>query len=207
MNHDHTHNSFKKFVRRRGLAKDSDGDDNRTSSSTPRRTASYYQEHQLPPLLPGTQPLGQPPPQSLPLPQRTLATHAKGSRQSGHRSSHHISRHSSHSTGRSSQSSPPGPAITQGSIRRNRNASQGNASQGSQTPRRRRREDVPSVSPTSETLPKKQYKCEWCNLDFGRKHHKERHVANIHRHVSCDPANERTSCSTRSFYNSFCASA
>lgn len=30
---------------------------------------------------------------------------------------------------------------------------------------------------------KKFYRCEYCGLSFGRKHHKERHVANIHRHV------------------------
>lgn len=42
-------------------------------------------------------------------------------------------------------------------------------------PRRQRRQDDESS--------KKQYRCEYCNLPFGRKHHKERHVANIHRHV------------------------
>lgn len=35
-----------------------------------------------------------------------------------------------------------------------------------------------------EPTGKKQYRCEYCSLPFGRKHHKERHVANIHRHVS-----------------------
>lgn len=37
---------------------------------------------------------------------------------------------------------------------------------------------------TSDDQPnKKFYQCEYCGLTFGRKHHKERHVANIHRHV------------------------
>lgn len=42
-------------------------------------------------------------------------------------------------------------------------------------PRRQRRQE--------DDNSKKQYRCEYCNLTFGRKHHKERHVANIHRHV------------------------
>lgn len=46
-----------------------------------------------------------------------------------------------------------------------------------QSPRRRRKDN-------SKEPPKKQYRCEYCNLQFGRKHHKERHVANIHRQVS-----------------------
>lgn len=35
----------------------------------------------------------------------------------------------------------------------------------------------------SGTTTRRQYYCEICNLPFGRKHHKERHVANIHRQV------------------------
>lgn len=42
---------------------------------------------------------------------------------------------------------------------------------------RRRRRDEPEESS------RKQYRCEYCPLQFGRKHHKERHVANIHRQV------------------------
>lgn len=38
-------------------------------------------------------------------------------------------------------------------------------------------------SPNDDQPSKKFYRCEYCGLSFGRKHHKERHVANIHRHV------------------------
>lgn len=40
---------------------------------------------------------------------------------------------------------------------------------------------------------KKIYRCEYCNLTFGRKHHKERHVANIHRQVSSQKYKTKTS--------------
>lgn len=66
-----------------------------------------------------------------------------------------------------------GPSAASGSIRRTQSTFE--TGQG-QTPRRRRRDDA-------EEPTKKQYRCEYCNLTFGRKHHKERHVANIHRQV------------------------
>lgn len=58
-----------------------------------------------------------------------------------------------------------------------------------QSPRRRRRDDAEEPS-------RKQYRCEYCNLPFGRKHHKERHVANIHRQVrsGLHLSKEQTSC-------------
>lgn len=48
---------------------------------------------------------------------------------------------------------------------------------------------APVVGAATGTAPaqdssRRQYFCEICNLPFGRKHHKERHVANIHRQVS-----------------------
>lgn len=55
--------------------------------------------------------------------------------------------------------------------------------QGSSSTSQEKRSSRESSAGEAEEGTKKQYFCEHCHLPFGRKHHKERHVANIHRQV------------------------
>ena len=180
MNHDHTHNSFKTFVRRRGIGKQSNDDSRDTLASMPRRTSSQYHENRLPPLLPPTPPGGHTP-QPSPLPQRTLPAHGSAAgfnlSADGQRSNRSGGNSSS---GRSNRPNAAGSGMASGKIRRTRTGTSAPPS----PMRSRRREEAPRTSPPPKPSSKKQYKCEYCDLDFGRKHHKERHVANIHKHVS-----------------------
>ncbi|KAI0558453.1 hypothetical protein FGB62_210g011 [Gracilaria domingensis] len=70
---------------------------------------------------------------------------------------------------------PPASADQHARMQRQRTQRSNETTQPTRTPRRRRNETDDSA---------RTYKCEFCNLAFGRKHHKERHVANIHRNVS-----------------------
>jgi len=103
--------------------------------------------------------------------QRTPSRHQTDHQPLPHRTS------SSHATPRASASNRGASGATAAdadSIRRTQSTFE---STHPQSPRRPRGEE--------EEPSKKQYRCEYCNVQFGRKHHKERHVANIHRQVSC----------------------
>lgn len=86
----------------------------------------------------------------------------------------HSSTHRNSSNARTGEQRGRHSISGDGSVRRHHSTFE---SSQPQSPRRRRPEG-------GEEPNKKQYRCEYCSAEFGRKHHKERHVANIHMHVS-----------------------
>lgn len=203
MDQDLTKNAFKKFMRRRGLSREkgpatsatpgggSDDNDVKMTENVsqqqqqqPRHSNMHQSQHRLSSSSHYRSSAQFPRPSSLHIQpdqysqqyQRMSSTYNR-SRESAHRmygSSSHID-----------------------NLKRMQTSSESAADSTSsvQSPSRRQKktqiQDNPMSSPSlSQSIGntmnqnKKVYKCEYCSLTFGRKHHKERHVDNIHRHVS-----------------------
>lgn len=170
MDQELTGNAFKRFMRRRGLSREK-GDEDDDAIMTEQSESSPSMSSLLSPSSGHFQ-------SNYPPTHRSSSTYMRGRDTPTRPSTSSSSVHPEHIR-RTQSTCEIVPTSISSPTRRQRRQNNHNQQQQQQQQQRDRQQQN-----QNEEAIKKIYRCEYCNLTFGRKHHKERHVANIHRQVS-----------------------